>query len=126
MGIGIHVRIDAHRDRRGAADNPAPRLDPLKFRFALDVERADAALDAEVDLGVGLADAGEYDASRVAAGPEHALEFTRRDDVEAGAELCQAREDAQVAVRLHRVADAVIDSLERGVQGLVAVAHVGP
>ena len=108
------------------ADDPAPRLDSLEFGGALDVERADAALAAVVDFGIALADAGEHDAPRVAAGAQHALKLAARDDVETGAESCQAREYAQVAVRLDRVADAVIDPFERGLQRLVAVVHVGP
>ena len=61
-----------------------------------------------------LADAGEHDLARIAAGGDDARELAAGDDVEAGAEPREHVEDREVRVRLHRVAHQVVASGERG------------
>ena len=52
--------------------------------------------------------------ARVAAGGQHARQLAARDDVEAGAETREQRQDREVGVRLDRVADQRVAPGERG------------
>ncbi len=95
------------------------QLESLQFGSAFDVERTDTDLQREVDFCTRFADAGENDLGRIATGPEHALEFTARHDVEARAERREQIQDREIAVRLHRITDAMRQRLQSGVEASV-------
>ena len=59
------------------------RVEPLELRCRFHVEAADADLERALHLVGALADAGEHDLGRIAAGREHALQLADRHDVEA-------------------------------------------
>jgi hypothetical protein len=69
---------------------------------------------------VELAGAGEHHAAGIAAGRDHPGELAARDDVETGAARRQHAEHREVAVRLHRVADARALTGECCYEGVVA------
>ena len=77
----------------------------VQLLLALDVEQEDAVLEGELDLGVGLADAGEDDLRPRSAGLERAVELAAGGDVEPGPVLGHEPADAEVAVGLDAVAD---------------------
>ena len=126
MGARIHARIDADGDAGALAEEARPGGDAFEFGCAFDVDRVDAALDGEVDLRDGLANAGEDDLRRIGARPQHALKLAARDDVEAGSQRGEPSENAQVGVRLHGVADSVVDAVQSLRQPLLALADVRP
>jgi hypothetical protein len=57
VGVRVDVGIDPDRDRRLHAQLAGDVVDPRELGLALDVEREDARLQGQADLGVGLADA---------------------------------------------------------------------
>ena len=65
---------------------------------------------------LALAHAGEDAGAGVAAGGQHALQFSAADDVEAAAQIGQGAEDGQIGIGLHGEADAVVQRAEGGIQ----------
>src|SRR5262249_38218219 len=91
--------------------------------LGLDVEREDAELRPELDLLVGLADAGEDDPVRRDSRLHRSAQLVAGDDVDARAERGERLDDREVPVGLHRVADEVRRTLrtERGVEAAEAL-----
>jgi hypothetical protein len=65
----------------------------------------DAGFKRRAHFLARLADAGEDDLVRAAAGRQDPRQFTAGNDVEAGAEIGEELEDGEVGVGLDRVAD---------------------
>jgi hypothetical protein len=78
---------------------------------ATSLRRASSASDSTLKQpmpGHGLADAGEHDLARIAAGLQHARQLAARDDVEARAQFRQHLQHGQARVGLDRVAHEVL------------------
>ena len=119
MRFGRNVGIDADPDVRGLLALPGHGDHDIELRGRLDVEEPDARADRVFQLGRGLADTRKDDGIGLEPGRERAAQLPHRDDVGARAQLLEYLEDAEVAVRLHRVADAVRDVTQGVVQGVV-------
>ncbi len=111
--LGVDIRVDAQRDRRGLAQRRSARRQNFELRLGLDVEAVDAGGEREIHLARRLADAGEDDLLGRNAGGKRAAQFAFRDDVGAGAELCQGAQHRLVGIRLHGIAHQRIQPVER-------------
>jgi hypothetical protein len=69
MGAGVDVWIDPERNPGHGAPRHRRPSDPRDLVLALGVPLADPVLEAESDLGVGLAYPGEHEPLRGEAGP---------------------------------------------------------
>ena len=116
MRLRIDVGIDAKADRRDLACAFGDALEVLELARGLDVEAEDVQRRAPAQLLVGLADAGEHDLARIAAGRDHARELAAGHDVEAAAQAREDVEHGEVRVGLHRVADEMRQRRERAVE----------
>ena len=105
VGLGIHIRVDAQRDRRARACGARGRVEGLKLGRRFDVELPDPGGEREVHLVSRLAGPGEHQAIRRDAGPESAAQLAARDDVGAGAEAGEGADHREGVVGLDRVAD---------------------
>ncbi len=105
VGPGIDVRIDAHRDARGAPFRGRDAREQFQLGLGLHVDAQNAGVDRRGEFVCGLADAGEHDLLRRHTRRERALQFTARDHVGAGAKTRERRDHRLVGVRLHGVAD---------------------
>jgi hypothetical protein len=85
MGLGIDVGIDAQAHPAPPPARAGDGGERLELADALDVEAEHAGSERLRHLGAGLADAGEDDPRRIAAGRQHPLELAAGDDVEAAA-----------------------------------------
>ena len=72
-----------------------------------------------------LADAGEHDLGRIAAGRQHAIEFAARDDVETRAQTREQVQYRQVGVGFDGVADEMVAPGQRGIEGAEAFLDGG-
>src|SRR6185503_18749531 len=113
MCPGVDVRIDAEGDRRAAAERARDRVDARELRLGLDVDTTNAFFQRKADLRLALADARKQRLASLAACGEYARQLSARDDVEAGAEPREQREDREARVRLHRIADLRVAALQR-------------
>jgi len=104
VGPRVDVGVDAQRRPHPAALPLGLGREGLQFRFGLDVEPPDAGLDAEVQLGGGLAHAGEHEAGRVAAGLQRSADLAARHHVEARSLLAQQPAQMQIRAALDGVA----------------------
>ena len=107
MGAGVHVRVHAQAHARGAAGGHGHRGQHVEFGLALDVEAQHAGFQRAVHVGAALAHAREHGLGRVTARGDDALQFPRRDDVEAAARLREGLQHRQRGVGLHGVAHQV-------------------
>jgi hypothetical protein len=113
MCVCVHVGIDAQADRRPLAE-PLPAIASRRSSSATDstLKHRMPMVERQFHLGDRLADAREDDLPRIGAGRENALEFTRGNDVEAGAATGKDVQHCQVGVGLDRVADERIETGE--------------
>ncbi len=111
----------------GALTVHRPRLfrQRLQLAEALDVEALDADFERAAHLVGPLADAGEDDLLRVAAGGQHAFEFADGDDIETATGLRKRLQHRQRRVGFHRIADEVAAAGERARVRRQRVAHRG-
>ena len=65
MSLRVNVRVQAKSDPPDFAHRLGHGRDRIEFRFALDVEFEDVALQRESDFLVGLSDSGEDNSSRI-------------------------------------------------------------
>jgi hypothetical protein len=121
VGLGIDVRVDADGDGRLAAQLAGHVVDAGELRLALHVEAKHAGLQRQLDLGFGLADAGEDAAVSVAACRHDALEFAPADEIERGAQVRKEAQHREVGVGLHRVANLKVEPGQAGAQAAVVV-----
>ena len=117
MRVRLHVRVYAHRHRRGLLQARRHAVDALQFRLALGVEGIDPLPQGELDLALRLAHAGEGASARVAPSGDYPLQLATAHDVEPAAEPGQHPQHRLVRVGLHGEADQVLHSG----QGLVEV-----
>ena len=115
--VGVHADPDIGR----LLDAPRHGEQGVELARGFDVDETDAGADRFLELGWGLA--RKHDAVRIEPGDEDAAQLAHGDDVGARAELLEHPQDAEVAVRLDRIADAVPDALQRVVQGVVLRAN---
>ena len=120
VGAGVHVRVHAHGDGGDLLEARGDLVDALQLGLGFAVEAVNAGLEGELDLGLGLADAGEDALGGVAAGGDDAAQLAFADGVEAAAGVGEHAHDGLVGVGLHRVADEVV---ERG-EGVVELVEV--
>ena len=113
MRLGVDVGIDAQADARAPAGAACHLAQQLELADAFDVEAEDVDRERALHLGAGLADAGEDDPLRVAAGGEDALELAAGNDVEAAAAAREPLQHRQRRVGLDRVAEEVVAAGER-------------
>jgi hypothetical protein len=107
---------------------PALRGDAAQAQqlgLGFDVEAEDRRVQRLPDLGRALADAGEHHLGRIAAGAQHPRQLAAGDDVEAGTQARQHLQHRQVGVGLHRIADAVVQAVQRLVEGAIVAAQGG-
>src|SRR4029078_4572434 len=105
--------MEADGDRRAAAERARHRVDAREFGLGLDVDTADALFQRKADLRLALADAAKECLAPLAACSESARQLSARDDVEAGAEPREQREDREVRVRLDRIPDLRASAIPR-------------
>ena len=105
----VDVRVHAHRHRRNLLHARRDSIDALQLRFALDVERVNPFAQRELDLGLRLANAGKNALLRVPACRDHAAQFPFAHDVESTAEIGERPHHGEVRVRLHRIANHVVE-----------------
>ena len=125
MGAGVDVRVHAQGNRRALAEAGGHFLQALQFLGGFDVEAVHADFQGATHVLAALADTGEDDLARLAAGGQHALQFTARDDVEAGAQARQQVQHAEVGVGLHGEAHQVRQTGQRIGVGAVLGLDVG-
>ncbi len=113
MGAGIDVRIDPQRYRRLFAELGGDLLQALQLVGGFHVEAVHADFQCATHVVTGLADAGEDDTVRLPTGGQHALQFTARDDVEAGAKARQHVQHAKVRIGFDGEADQMRHAFER-------------
>ena len=104
VGLGIDVRVDAHRNVGDAALAGGDGGEPVEFAVGFDIDAEDALVDRQREFGVGLADTGEHDLVGGHAGRAGALEFAAGHYVGARAEFGERPDDGLVGVRLQRIA----------------------
>jgi len=117
--LGRHVRVDADAEARGLLEPPGDRDHRLQLGGGLDVQESHAGADRLFELRGGLPHAGEHDRVCFEAGRESASQLAHGHDVGARAECLEDLQDPDVAVRLHRIADAVRHVFQGVVQGVV-------
>src|SRR5690606_37009408 len=105
VGLGVDVRIDAHGDRRLAAQLAGDLVDVAKFGFGLGIQAVDALFKRIGDLLAGLADAGKGALAGIAPSLDDAVEFAAGNDVETAAQSRDGGEHGEVGVGLDRVTD---------------------
>ncbi|MCY1405636.1 hypothetical protein D9M71_208810 [compost metagenome] len=125
MGLRVDVGVHAQRHRRLDAQLGGHLLQALQLDVGLDVEAVHADLQRTAHVVAALADAGEDDLARFAAGGQHAFQLAARDDVEACAEAGQHVEHAEVGVGLDCEAHQVRHAGQRVGVGVVLRLDVG-
>jgi len=121
--VRIDVGIHPDRDRRLHAELAGDVVDAGELRLALDVEGEDPVLQGELDLALGLADAGKHARADRGPGREHAADLAAAHQIEARAEVREMAEDRDVRVGLHRVAELRIQAGEPALQPLEIILH---
>ncbi len=121
--VRIDVGIDANGDRRLYAELAGDVVDARQLGLALDVERENAALERQLDLGFGFADAGKHAALHVCTCREHATEFAGANEIERGAEAREMPQHREAGVGLHRVAELDIEPPQAASQTVIIVSH---
>ena len=107
------TEMRALRDRRCACSSSR-----VELRRAFDVEQPMPSFSAKSISAPDLPTPEKMTLARIAAGAQHALEFAARDDVEAGAERREQIQHREIAVRLHRIADAMRQRLQAPLRAL--------
>ncbi len=114
MRFYCHVGIDAERESCTLAEVVSTLRQQLKFRFALNVEEKNARMESRVDLPRLLTHAREDNpCQRLRGGAANTFQFPTGDDIESAPLALQPLEKGKRGVRLHRIADGVLDRCER-------------
>ena len=109
VGVGVDVGVDADGDGRFHAHFAGHVVDAGELGLALNVKGENAALEGELDLGLGLADAGEDAAFHIGASGEHAAEFAAAHEVKRGAEARKVPQHGEAGIGLHRVTELHVE-----------------
>ena len=91
--FGVDIRIDAQRHLGLASDLGRQLPQQPQFAVGFAVESADLLFERVAQFFAGLADAGKYDARRVSARLQHAVELAAGHNVEPGAFLREKRQN---------------------------------
>ena len=118
MGLGVHVRIHSNGDGCLLLQFAGNPVDAFELGNAFDIEAVDSLAKGEGDFVLRLADTGKGALLGIPAGGDDSLEFPAADNIEAAALIGERTHDRQIAVRLHRVANQVIQRGERLVEFL--------
>jgi hypothetical protein len=112
VGFGVHVGVDAQGDARPLAVTHGQALDVLQLRGGLDVEEQDALAQTRHQLVFGLADPGEDYFFRIEPGFHRPIQLAARDDVRPRPEGGERTQNGDIAVRLDRVTNHVVQARE--------------
>ena len=113
VGAGVDIGVDAQAHGRDAAQGPGFFVECVELAQAFDVETAHAGHQGLAHVGAGFAHARKHDLRRVAAGCQHAGQFTAGHDVEAAAGLGKSLQHGQRGVGLHGITHQVPAALQR-------------
>ena len=116
MGFGVHIRIDAQRNRCGFAQPLRHSVDSVQLGQAFHVKALNAGIQREFDFDLAFAHAGKNDFVGTAARRQHPCNFAARHGIETAAQPCEMLDDAQIAVGFDGIAN---QRVERGKGGLV-------
>ena len=116
MGFGVHIGIDAQRNRRGFAQPLRHGVDSVQFGQAFHVEALNAGIQRKFDFHLAFAHARKNDFVRAAARRQHPCNFAARHGIETAAQPCEMSDDTQIAVGFDGIAN---QRVERGKGGLV-------
>ena len=122
MGFGVHIRIDAQRNRRGFAQPLRHGVDSVQLGQAFHIEALNAGIQREFDFDLAFANARKNDFVRAAARRQHPCDFAARHGIETAAQPCEMLDDAQIAVGFDGIAN---QRVERGKGGLVTRIGLG-
>ena len=125
VGVGVDVGVDADGDGRFDAHFAGDVIDAGELGLALDVEGENTALERELDLGLGLADASEDAAFHIGASGEHAAEFAAAHEVKRRAEAREVPEHGEAGIGLHRVTKLHVEPGEAVGEAVVIIGHRG-
>ena len=100
MRLRVDVGVDAEADWRLLAQPAGNLIESVEFGRRFEVEAENAGIDGEFHFLDGLADAGEYDFLRIAAGSQRPLEFAARNNIKSSALAGEDIQDAKIGIRL--------------------------
>jgi hypothetical protein len=120
-----HLRVYPERHRRDALLAGRYRVEYVQLALGLHVDEENVGRERLVQLARRFPGAAEDDVAPREAGAAGPVELSARDNVDAGAELAQERQDGEVRVRLHAVMDAVPRRPERPREAVVLLADRG-
>ena len=117
MGLGVHIGVHPQGYAGRAVEAGGHVVQPLQLRLGFHVEAKDVRLQRPDHFLGRLAHPGKHDLAGIAAGPEHALQFTAGDDIETGTQPGQQAQYGEIGVGLDRVADQMILAGEGQIEG---------
>jgi hypothetical protein len=103
--------------RRLPADGPATRDRRRSSLADSTLKHRMSCLEREPHVGLALADAGEDDLARIAAGRDHAGQFADGHDVEARPQTRQQVQDGDIGTGLDGEADQMLAGVEGRIEG---------
>jgi len=121
--VGVDVGVDPDRHGGLHAELARDMVDARQLRLALNMEREDPVAQRQLDLGLGLAHAGEDAGPDVATRGEHATDLAAAHQVEARAEVREVTQHREARVGLHRVTEAGVQSREPALQAAEIILH---
>ena len=124
MGIGIDIRIDAHRRASNRTELTRHAAQAFKLIRRLDVEAPHPGTQRSADFLCRLANAGKDDAFAGNARAQTSLQFTAGNDVGAGAKRGHQLEKGVAAVGLDRITDQGIQPMQGPCERLHSPADV--
>ncbi len=116
MGVGLDVRVDAHRNARLAPDGGGDGGNPVDLAERLGVDGASAERDRAFDLRARLAHARDDNLVGRESGAQRHLELASGVDVSRRTETTQVFDERERGVRLERVVQAMRHGRQRPLQ----------
>ena len=116
VGLGINVRIHADSDGCLLVKPLSDRIDALELRFAFHIETMDSRAQGIGNLFFGLPNACESTGVSATACFQDPKELSAGDNVESSTLASEQAEDCEVRASLHRIADQVIQGLQRSLE----------
>src|SRR5437868_12200767 len=114
--VDEHFRIYADRNGRLYAESFCDRIEDEQLLLRLDVEQQNLSAERFFHLALGFADTTEHYVFARVARLQGAKQLASRDDVEAGPQLPQQRENGNAGVRLDAVVKARVDRAHCGMK----------
>jgi len=113
MGVGENVGVDAEGEAGLALEFLGADGQESQLGLAFYIKLKNAGFEGEVDLGRGLADAGEdYAVEGFWGSGADALQLTTGDDVKASATVRKQLEDGEGGVCFNGIADEMVARAE--------------